>query len=207
MTPSWYLLHPLPGLLFCGTGTQPSPIVPCRSTWTWWRCTVWGVKPVPGCQLPGECDWVFGAVKKYTATSGMFLLWSLWSLTCTCQTCRVFPTGWANQEVSSVIVYHFLVSAASIVPQIPHLRASALLDTQGMGPIAQVCPASVGKIQGLQTPVEATQRQGFCLWNKWHGVAKGKIIQILFVIHHELCHALVEKFSSLELYTGCSWCC
>lgn len=147
------------------------------------------------------------AVKKYTATSGMFLLWSSWSLTCICQTWIVFPRGWVNQEVSSVILYPFLVSAASIVLQIPHLRASALLDTQGMGPIAQVCAASVGKIQGLQTPVEAMQRQGVCLWNKWHDVARGKIIQILFVsgIRHELCHALVEMFSSPELYTGCSW--
>lgn len=62
-----------------------------------------------------------------------------------------------------MILYPFLVSAASIVLQIPHLRASALPDTQGMGPTAQVCPASVGKIQGLQTPVEAMQRQEVCL--------------------------------------------
>lgn len=62
-----------------------------------------------------------------------------------------------------MIGYPFCVSAASIVPQIPHLPASALLDTQGMGPIAQVCPMRVGKVQDLQTPVEATQRQGFCL--------------------------------------------
>lgn len=75
----------------------------------------------------------------------------------------VFPTGEANQEMSSGIVYPFLVSAASIVLQIPHLHAPALLDTQGMEPIAQVCPASVGKIQGLGTAVEATQKQGFCL--------------------------------------------
>lgn len=63
----------------------------------------------------------------------------------------------------SVIIYLFLVSAASIVLQIPHLCVSALLDTQGTGLIAQVCPASVGKIQGLHTCIEAMQRQGFCL--------------------------------------------
>lgn len=28
-----------------------------RSTWARWRCTVRGVKPVPGCQLPGQHDW------------------------------------------------------------------------------------------------------------------------------------------------------
>lgn len=55
-----------------------------------------------------------------------------------------------------MIVYSFLVSAASTVLQIPHPCASALLDTQAMGPIAQVCAASVGKVQELQTPIEAT---------------------------------------------------
>lgn len=49
--------------------------------------------------------------------------------------------GASHQGVLSMIVYPCLVSAASTVPQIPYPPASALLDTQGMGPIAQVCPA------------------------------------------------------------------
>lgn len=42
-----------------------------------------------------------------------------------------------------MVVYPCLVSAASTVPQTPNRPASALLDTQGTGPIAQVCPAEI----------------------------------------------------------------
>lgn len=158
MTPSWCLLHPLSGLLFWSTGIQPSPLYHAEAYGhgEGALCEVWSL--CLDASSPASMTWVFATVKKYTATSGMFLLWSLWSLTCTCQACMVFPTDREKQKVSSVIVYPFLVSAASIVLQIPHLHAPALLDTQGMGPIAQVCPASAGKIQGLQTSVEATRR-------------------------------------------------
>lgn len=178
MTPSCSLLHPLSRLLVLA-GTLPSP---------------WYLAEAPGCgegalweawaghQVLASVTGVFGAVKECLECAS-------------CghgghQICTVLPTSWANPEVLPVIVYPCLVSAASTVPQTPNLHASALLGTQGMGPIAQVCPAKTR-------------------WNKWQEVARGKITQMLFLsaIHHEHCHALGEMFCSPQLYTGFSWCC
>lgn len=54
-----------------------------------------------------------------------------------------------------------------------------------------------------------THCSGVSSWNKGHQVVRGKVTQMLFLsaMHHELCHALLEMFSSPELYTGWSWCC
>lgn len=117
MTPSCCFLHPLSGLLSCGTGTQPSPL---------YGAGPYGHDECALCEVQSLCldasslasvTLVFGAVKKYTATSGMFLLWSVWTLTCTCQTCIVSSkSGGAVGDCLSLSCFSCLNSSADSSP-------------------------------------------------------------------------------------------
>lgn len=59
-------------LVSCFRNWDPAiPLVPCRSSWVWWGCTVGGLGWTP---RPGQHDWSVWSCKRVL---GMCLLWSL----------------------------------------------------------------------------------------------------------------------------------
>lgn len=130
----------------------------------------WAPHPFSRWVLLLTCD-IFGLIlwcRKEIVTLGMFFLWSLWMLVDAnlhmlglCSVC--FPLAKQIWRCSQWLFFWF-VSAAWMAPQIPHPCAPALLDIQGMEPIAQVCLATVAKIQDCAGKM-------FFWFNHWSSVS------------------------------------